>query len=58
MVVSLASLLWFMQVGLGVATLLWYVPTPLAASHQSGSVALLSFGLWLMHELRKTIPKL
>lgn len=48
----------FLQVGLGVATLLWYVPTPLAASHQSGSVALLSFGLWLMHELRKTIPKL
>ncbi|XP_055351774.1 cytochrome c oxidase assembly protein COX15 homolog [Paramacrobiotus metropolitanus] len=45
------------QVSLGIATLLTYVPTPLAASHQSGSLALLSLGLWLMHELRR-IPKI
>ncbi|OQV17970.1 Cytochrome c oxidase assembly protein COX15-like protein [Hypsibius exemplaris] len=45
------------QVGLGVATLLMYVPTPVAASHQSGSVALLTFGLWLLHELRR-VPKI
>lgn len=41
-----------MQVGLGIATLVYFVPTPLAAGHQSGSLALLSLALWLMHELR------
>ncbi len=46
------------QVGLGISTLLWFVPTPLAAAHQTGSVALLSFALWLMSELRKKVPKL
>ena len=46
------------QVGLGLCTLLWFVPTPLAAAHQTGSVALLSFALWLMSELRKKVPKL
>ncbi len=40
------------QVGLGIATLVYFVPTSLAAGHQSGSVALLSLALWLMHELR------
>ena len=48
----------FLQVGLGIATLLWFVPTPLAASHQSGSLALLTFALWLMHELKKKVPRL
>lgn len=46
------------QVGLGISTLLWFVPTPLAASHQSGSVVLLSFAIWLMSELRKKAPRL
>ena len=47
------------QVGLGISTLLFYVPTPLAASHQAGSLTLLSLAIWLMHELRKTkIPKI
>uniref|UniRef100_A0A8D0F293 Cytochrome c oxidase assembly protein COX15 homolog n=1 Tax=Strix occidentalis caurina TaxID=311401 RepID=A0A8D0F293_STROC len=45
-----------MQVGLGISTLLLYVPTPLAATHQSGSLALLSVALWLMSELRR-VPK-
>lgn len=45
------------QVGLGITTLLTYVPTSIAAMHQSGSLALLSLGLWLMHELRR-VPKI
>lgn len=44
------------QVGLGISTLLLYVPTPLAATHQSGSLALLSAALWLAAELRR-LPK-
>lgn len=44
------------QVGLGISTLLTYVPTPLAASHQSGSLILLSIAFWLTHELKR-IPK-
>ncbi|XP_044772513.1 cytochrome c oxidase assembly protein COX15 homolog isoform X3 [Neomonachus schauinslandi] len=46
----------YTQVGLGISTLLMYVPTPLAATHQSGSLALLSVALWLMSELRR-VPK-
>ncbi|XP_016075492.1 PREDICTED: cytochrome c oxidase assembly protein COX15 homolog isoform X3 [Miniopterus natalensis] len=46
----------YTQVGLGISTLLMYVPTPLAATHQSGSLALLSVALWLMNELRR-VPK-
>ncbi|KFM80037.1 Cytochrome c oxidase assembly protein COX15-like protein, partial [Stegodyphus mimosarum] len=47
------------QVSLGIATLLMQVPKPLAASHQSGALALLSTAIWLTHELRilKMIPK-
>jgi len=41
-----------MQVGLGIATLLTYVPTSLAASHQLGSVSLLSVALWLEREFK------
>lgn len=47
----------FVQVGLGIATLLTYVPVSLAALHQSGSLALLSFGIWLANELKR-IPKI
>lgn len=46
----------YIQVGLGISTLLMYVPTPLAATHQSGSLALLSAALWFMNELRR-VPK-
>ncbi|XP_070540473.1 heme A synthase COX15-like [Ptychodera flava] len=45
-----------LQVSLGILTLLYYVPTKLAACHQSGSVALLTFTLWFLRELKK-IPK-
>uniref|UniRef100_A0A8B9JPK4 Cytochrome c oxidase assembly homolog 15 (yeast) n=1 Tax=Astyanax mexicanus TaxID=7994 RepID=A0A8B9JPK4_ASTMX len=43
----------YTQVVLGISTLLLYVPTPLAATHQSGSVALLTFAIWVLAELRK-----
>lgn len=46
------------QVGLGITTLLLYVPTFLAASHQFGSLSLLSFAIWFNYELRTAkIPK-
>lgn len=44
------------QVGLGIATLLTYVPVWLATAHQGGALTLLSFALWLTHELRR-LPK-
>ncbi|KAJ0005169.1 hypothetical protein NQD34_011383, partial [Periophthalmus magnuspinnatus] len=43
-------------VALGISTLLLYVPTPIAATHQSGSLALLSLAIWVLAELRK-VPK-
>uniref|UniRef100_A0A0K0EPS1 Cytochrome c oxidase assembly protein COX15 n=1 Tax=Strongyloides stercoralis TaxID=6248 RepID=A0A0K0EPS1_STRER len=46
----------YTQAALGILTLIHYVPTSLAASHQSGSMALLSFSLWLASELKR-IPK-
>jgi len=47
----------FLQVGLGISTLLLYVPVSLAAVHQSGSLALLSFAIWLATELKR-LPKI
>ncbi|EEZ97849.1 heme A synthase COX15 [Tribolium castaneum] len=49
------ALAW-LQVALGITTLLTYVPTALAASHQSGSLLLLSSAVWLTHELKR-LPK-
>jgi len=46
----------FVQASLGITTLLTYVPTPLAATHQSGSLVLLSLAVWVAHELRR-LPK-
>lgn len=46
----------FVQATLGISTLLLYVPTWLAACHQSGSVALLSCAVWVIHMLKK-MPK-
>ncbi|RVE49222.1 hypothetical protein evm_006114 [Chilo suppressalis] len=56
--VAVGAMAW-LQVGLGIGTLLCYVPTPLAASHQAGSLALLSLAIWLTHEIKllKYIPK-
>ena len=45
-----------LQISLGVATLLTYVPTQLAASHQGGALAVMGFAFWLTHELRR-LPK-
>ncbi len=42
------------QVGLGIGTLLLYVPVPLAAVHQAGSLALLTFITCLVHSLKYT----
>ncbi|XP_072281322.1 heme A synthase COX15 isoform X2 [Pyxicephalus adspersus] len=46
----------YLQVTLGISTLLLFVPTSLAATHQSGSLALLTAAIWLMNELRR-MPK-
>ncbi|XP_013876488.1 heme A synthase COX15 [Austrofundulus limnaeus] len=54
--ISLLAAMAYTQVALGICTLLMYVPTPLAATHQSGSVALLSLAIWVLAELRK-MPK-
>ena len=40
------------QVALGIGTLLWAVPVPLAATHQAGALLLLSLLMWLLYELR------
>ncbi|KAJ3333442.1 Cytochrome c oxidase assembly protein cox15 [Blyttiomyces sp. JEL0837] len=45
-----------LQVSLGITTLIYFVPVPLAAAHQSGSLLLLSNAIWLMQTLRR-IPK-
>ena len=42
------------QVSLGISTLLFHVPVPLAATHQAGALVLLTFALLVNHELRKT----
>jgi len=41
------------QVLLGISTLLFFVPVPLAAAHQAGSVALLTTMVALLASLRK-----
>ncbi|CAG2182024.1 unnamed protein product, partial [Oppiella nova] len=41
-----------LQVVLGITTLLLYVPKPLAASHQSGALTVLSIAIWLSHEMK------
>lgn len=49
----------WLQVGLGITTLLTYVPTPVAVSHQVGALTLLTTLLWLTHELKliRRLPK-
>ena len=41
------------QISLGIATLLNFVPIPLAAAHQGGAVLLFAAALWVSHRLRK-----
>ena len=50
------------QVGLGISTLLLYVPVSLAALHQSGALATLSLAMWTAHDMKlmkivRAIPK-
>ena len=43
------------QVTLGISTLVFYVPVPVAAAHQVGAVALLSASLFVSHILRHSL---
>ncbi len=43
-----------LQVSLGISTLIFYVPIPVAAAHQVGAVALLSASLFISHALTKS----
>ncbi|XP_066992191.1 heme A synthase COX15 [Anabrus simplex] len=56
---SAVAIMGWLQVALGITTLLTYVPVPVAASHQSGSLVLLSLAVWLTHELKlvRYVPK-
>jgi len=56
---ALGAMGW-MQVGLGISTLLLYVPIPVAAAHQSGALVTLSIAMWLAHEAKflKIVRKL
>jgi len=52
----------YMQVTLGISTLLLYVPVPVASMHQAGALLTLSSALWFSHEIKlmkilKKIPK-
>ena len=38
------------QIGLGIATLIYLVPMPLAITHQAGAMVLLTICLWLAHQ--------
>ncbi|MBF0162533.1 MAG: COX15/CtaA family protein [Magnetococcales bacterium] len=41
-----------LQLTLGISTLLWLVPTPLASAHQTGAVLLFTLSLFTTHRLR------
>ncbi|KAG9298338.1 hypothetical protein G9A89_002826 [Geosiphon pyriformis] len=42
-----------MQATLGISTLIYMVPIPLASAHQAGSLTLLTIALWLIHSMRR-----
>ncbi len=52
---SAVGMAW-VQVGLGISTLLLYVPVHLAATHQIGSLLLLTFSTGAVHALRFAAP--
>lgn len=52
---ALAAMAW-VQVLLGISTLLLVVPVSLASLHQIGAVVLMSTALWCAHELRAPHP--
>ena len=45
-----------MQAGLGVATLLTYVPPALGAAHQAGALTVFTVVLGLLHAVRPAAP--
>ena len=48
-----ASSLQWVQVALGITTLLTYVPPSLGTAHQAGALTLLTLALGLLHTLRR-----
>lgn len=44
--------MWLIQISLGITTLLFYVPVPLASAHQAGAVVLFALGLFVNFHLR------
>ena len=52
LVATLLLVVLFVQIGLGIATLLLAVPVGLGAAHQGGAMVVLGLLLWLNHELR------
>ena len=46
----------FVQVTLGISTLLLYVPVSLGVAHQAGALSLFTSILTLLHALRKPCP--
>ena len=54
--VNLVTLIAYIQASLGIGTLIYFVPLEMAASHQAGSLLLLTSSLHLMH-LLKRCPK-
>jgi cytochrome c oxidase assembly protein subunit 15 len=53
---SVAHMAW-LQVALGISTLIYVVPVPLAATHQAGSLTLLTLSTWFLHiVLRRRLP--
>ncbi len=49
---NLLLIMLFIQVGLGISTLLLAVPLKLAAAHQGGAMLLFTAALWVNHKLR------
>jgi cytochrome c oxidase assembly protein subunit 15 len=56
LVATLLLVVLFVQIGLGIATLLLAVPVGLGAAHQGGAMVVLGLLLWLNHELRLAPP--
>ncbi|CAF0854799.1 unnamed protein product [Rotaria sordida] len=54
---NLLAAMVILQTSLGIGTLLYHVPISMAAAHQTGSLALLSFALWLGFNLKR-VPKI
>lgn len=52
---TIAAVSW-LQAGLGIFTLLHFVPTPLAAAHQAGALSLLTLSTWLLHTVVRRKP--